>query len=65
MSLWQSFKSLSPRTRLAVGCGLLAWGVLGPYMSDAAEKKLGFEPSQRDKDNLEAATPKIRLVERD
>jgi hypothetical protein len=48
-----------------VGIAFLAWGAIGLYISDTAEKKLGFEPSQKDKEALEAVVPKISLVERD
>lgn len=51
-------------TRIGVGLAFLAWGAIGLYISDTAEKKLGFEPSQRDREALEAAVPKITLVER-
>jgi len=65
MSLWTSFTNLSPRTRLGVGVAILAWGTIGLYISDTAEKKLGFEPSEEDKRALDAALPKIRTVEKD
>jgi len=45
MSLLQSFKNLTPRTRLLVGAGLLAWGFVGLQVTDpAAEKLLGIPP---------------------
>jgi hypothetical protein len=43
----------------------LAWGAIGLYTSDSAEKKLGLEPSEKDKQALEAVVPKIMLVERE
>ena len=43
----------------------LAWGTIGLYVSDSAEKKLGLEPSEKDKQELEAVVPKITLVERE
>lgn len=46
---------------MAVGAGFLAWGTIGLYLSDTAEKKLGMEPSEQDK----AALPRIIAVERD
>jgi len=65
MSLWTTFTNLSPRTRLTVGLAVLAWGTIGLYVSDVAEKKLGFEPSEEEKRALNAALPKIRAVERE
>jgi hypothetical protein len=35
-----------------VGFGLLAWGVIGLQLSDLAEEKLGFKPSEEDKATL-------------
>jgi hypothetical protein len=50
--------------RIAVGVSLLAWGTAGLYISDAAEKKLGFEPSEGDREALEKVMPRIRSVDR-
>ncbi|KAE9363449.1 hypothetical protein N431DRAFT_431666 [Stipitochalara longipes BDJ] len=65
MSLFQSFRNLPQKTRVGVGMAFLAWGAIGLYISDTAEKRLGFEPSQKDKEALDAVVPKITLVERD
>ncbi|RDW58070.1 hypothetical protein BP6252_13481 [Coleophoma cylindrospora] len=59
--LYSSFRNLSPRTRMTVGLGFLAWGTIGLYLSDSAEKKFGMEPTEKDK----AALPRIITVERD
>jgi hypothetical protein len=61
----RSFRNLSPRTRLTVGLGILAWGAIGLYISDTAEKKLGLEPNERDKESLRKMVPKIVVVEKD
>jgi hypothetical protein len=50
---------------MAVGFGIIAWGTIGLYVSDTAEKKLGFEASEKDKAALEAVTPRIRFVEKE
>ncbi len=60
-----AFTNLSPRTRIGVGAAVIAWGTVGLYISDAAEKKLGFEPTEEDKRALDAALPRIRTVEKD
>jgi hypothetical protein len=60
----RSFRSLSPRGRLGVGLGLLAWGTIGLYLSDTTEKKLGLEPTEKDREALERVIPKITTVER-
>lgn len=48
-----------------MGCSFLVWGVVGQYLTDAAEKRLGMEPTEQDKEALQAVAPKIRVVERD
>jgi len=65
MSLWQSYRNLPTLARLGVGGGLLAWGVVGLYLSDRAEEKFGFTPTDEDKAALDRLTPKIHVVERE
>jgi hypothetical protein len=61
----RSFTNLSPRTRLLLGLGTLAWGTIGLYASDVAEKKFGFEPSEKDRAELKKVVPRITVVEKD
>ncbi|KAE8443818.1 hypothetical protein EG329_001325 [Mollisiaceae sp. DMI_Dod_QoI] len=65
MSMLQNFRNLSPRTRIGIGVAFLAWGTIGLYISDNAEKKLGLEPTQKDREALEAVLPKFTTVERE
>lgn len=65
MSLWQSYRNLPTLARLGVGGGLLVWGVVGLYLSDRAEEKFGFTPTEEDKAALDRLTPKIHVVERE
>ena len=48
-----------------IGAGLLAWGTAGLFISDAAEKNLGCEATEQEKEALKAVVPKISMVERD
>ncbi|KAK4100837.1 hypothetical protein N658DRAFT_507507 [Parathielavia hyrcaniae] len=64
MSIWQAYQNLPPKTKLAVGAGLLAWGVLGLQFSDKLESKLGFTPTEADKAELEKLAPRIHAVPR-
>jgi hypothetical protein len=57
------YTSLSPKTRLMVGGGIIGYACLGLFLSDTAEEKLGFTPSEEDKKRLREALPKIRVVE--
>ncbi|KAJ8071791.1 hypothetical protein OCU04_002105 [Sclerotinia nivalis] len=61
MSLLSSFRALPPRTRAMIGASFIAWGTIGLYLSETAEKKLGFEPTEQDK----AKMPKITVVEKE
>ncbi|KAF3767688.1 hypothetical protein M406DRAFT_321663 [Cryphonectria parasitica EP155] len=65
MSLLKAYQGLSSKAKLGVGVGLLTWGVIGLYVSDRAEEKFGFTPSEKDKAELEKMKPKIRVVDRE
>ncbi|OTA97294.1 hypothetical protein M434DRAFT_295274 [Hypoxylon sp. CO27-5] len=64
MSLLQSFRNLSPKARIGVGLGLLAWGAIGLQLSDRAEERYGLKPTEEDKATLEKVMPRITAVER-
>ncbi|RYP49130.1 hypothetical protein DL768_005127 [Monosporascus sp. mg162] len=64
MSLLQSFRNLTPRTRALVGAGLLVWGAVGLRLSDRAEERLGLTPSEEDREALARLGPGIIPVER-
>ncbi|TKA31408.1 hypothetical protein B0A50_02254 [Salinomyces thailandicus] len=56
MSLWNSYRALSTRTRLLIGGGIMAYGVAGIFLSDKAEQALGFEPTEQDKRSAQPST---------
>ncbi|EFY93497.1 fatty acid activator Faa4, putative [Metarhizium acridum CQMa 102] len=60
----KAYKNLSPKTRAGVGIGLIAWSVVGLHLSDQAEKKLGYEPSEKDKEELWKWAPKVTTVDK-
>ncbi|KAH8592895.1 hypothetical protein B0O99DRAFT_689112 [Bisporella sp. PMI_857] len=64
-NILRSFLNLSPQTRIVLGTGMLAWGTIGLYLTDKAEKNMGLEATQADKDALRAAIPRIVQVEKD
>jgi hypothetical protein len=47
-----------------IGCGFMAWSVIGLALSDAAEKKFGLEPSAEEKERIQRVIPKITTVDR-
>lgn len=65
MSLLQSFRNLSPRARVGVGLGLLAWGAIGLHLSDRAEERYGLTPTEDDKAALAKVLPRITAVDRE
>ncbi|KAF7185882.1 hypothetical protein HII31_12755 [Pseudocercospora fuligena] len=65
MSLWQSYRNLSQRTRLIIGGGIMAYATAGLFLSDKAESFFGFTPTEQDKQALKDAVPKVQFVEKD
>lgn len=61
----RSFRNLSPRTRIGVGLAFLSWGMAGIYISDSAEKRWGFEASEKDILSLKEAVPRVVVVDRE
>jgi hypothetical protein len=50
--------------RAGVGVGIITWGVVGLYLSDQAEEKLGYTPSEKDKEELWKWAPKVTTVDK-
>ncbi|KAK5108014.1 hypothetical protein LTR62_008849 [Meristemomyces frigidus] len=65
MSLWNSWRGLSTRTRLIIGGGIMAYAMFGIFVSDKAEQAFGFVPTEQDKKRLDEAWPKVQVVERE
>ncbi|MCJ1232281.1 hypothetical protein MMC14_000230 [Varicellaria rhodocarpa] len=63
MSLWQSYRNLQPRTRLFLGLGLISWAGAGLLITEQAEKKFDLVPTDKDREELDEAVPKIRIVD--
>ncbi|KAL6710966.1 hypothetical protein ACN47E_006841 [Coniothyrium glycines] len=64
MAVWQWFKGIPPRTRIIVGVGIMMYATAGMYLSDVAEEKLGFTPTEKDREDLRKDMPKISTVDR-
>ena len=65
MSLWKSYTSLTPSTRLLFGLGVLAWGGTGLFFSDGIESALGMKASVKETKEMEGWIPKVSLVDRE
>ncbi|KAL2753423.1 hypothetical protein ACRALDRAFT_212507 [Sodiomyces alcalophilus JCM 7366] len=57
----RAYKNLSPKTRIAVGFGIIGWGTLGLWLSDRAEEK--YQPPEEDKAAVERYIPRISVVD--
>ncbi|CAG9997808.1 unnamed protein product [Clonostachys byssicola] len=62
--MFRAYKNLSPRTRMGVGAAVIAWGGVGLYLSDEAEKRFGYTPTEKDQEELRKMTPRITTVDR-
>lgn len=60
----RAYRNLSPKTRAGVGLAVITWGVVGLYISDRAEEKFGYTPSDADKEELWKWAPKVITVEK-
>ncbi|KAL8952274.1 MAG: hypothetical protein Q9222_001805 [Ikaeria aurantiellina] len=63
MTLWQSFRNLQPRTRIYIGVGVMAYSGIGLLVSSKAEQKFGMVPTEKDREALRDALPKISRVD--
>jgi hypothetical protein len=47
-----------------IGVGIMAYAGAGLYLSDKAEERLGLTPTEKDREELRDALPKITTVEK-
>lgn len=65
MSLWDSYRNLSPRTRLFIGGGVMAYAAFGLLASDQIEKFLGWTATDEDRKRLrEEQLPRVSVIDR-
>lgn len=64
MAVWQWFKTIPPRTRMIVGVSVMMYATAGLYLSDKAEERFGMTPTEKDREELRNALPKISTVEK-
>ncbi|KAJ5673732.1 hypothetical protein N7462_009171 [Penicillium macrosclerotiorum] len=53
MSLWSSYRSLTPKTRALFGIGAMAWASIGLWTSPQVESALGMQATQAEQDTLD------------
>ena len=49
---------------MLIGVGIMAYAGAGMFLIDKAEEKFGLVPTEKDKEELRRAIPKISTVER-
>ncbi|KAF2443198.1 hypothetical protein P171DRAFT_487148 [Karstenula rhodostoma CBS 690.94] len=64
MSLWQWYKGIPTRTRMLVGVGIMGYAAAAMFVTDRLEERMGFVPTEKDKEELQKAIPKITVVDR-
>ncbi|KAF2475759.1 uncharacterized protein BDR25DRAFT_300746 [Lindgomyces ingoldianus] len=62
MGLWDWYRTITPRTRIFIGVGIMAYAGAGMVLSDKAEEFFGLVPTEKDKEELEKVLPKITTV---
>lgn len=62
LSRW--YKGIAPKTRIIIGVGIVAYAGLGLFLSDKAEERFGLVPTEKDKEDLQKAMPKIIPIDR-
>ncbi|KAF9734194.1 hypothetical protein PMIN01_07097 [Paraphaeosphaeria minitans] len=64
MSLWQWYKGIPTRTRMLVGVGVMGYAAAAMFVTDRLEERMGLVPTEKDKEELDRALPKITVVDR-
>lgn len=59
----RSYRTLTPRTRILIGAGIMAYALAGQFLADKAESTLGYTPSAEDREKLDRVMPKIRVLD--
>ena len=49
---------------MMIGVGVMAYAGAGLYLSDKAEERFGLTPTEKDREELRDALPKITTVEK-
>ena len=58
------YRAITPKTRIMIGVGVMAYAGAGLFLSDKAEEKFGLTPTEKDMAELRESLPKISTVDR-
>ncbi|KAJ4370883.1 hypothetical protein N0V86_008577 [Didymella sp. IMI 355093] len=64
MGVWQWYRGLTPKTRMFMGVGIMAYAGFGLLISDQIEKRFDMTPNEQDYEEVRQLVPKISTVER-
>ncbi|KAJ5974298.1 hypothetical protein N7481_011508 [Penicillium waksmanii] len=53
MSLWSTYRSLTPKTRALFGVGVMAWAAIGLWTSPQVESALGMQATKEEQEALD------------
>ncbi|KAJ5281694.1 hypothetical protein N7478_007066 [Penicillium angulare] len=53
MSLWSTYRGLTPKTRALFGVGVMAWATIGLWTSPKVEDALGMHASKEEQEALD------------
>ncbi|KAJ5438660.1 uncharacterized protein N7458_009658 [Penicillium daleae] len=53
MSLWSTYRSLTPKTRALFGVGVMAWATIGLWTTPQVESALGMQASKAEQEALD------------
>ncbi|KAJ5133470.1 hypothetical protein N7448_001502 [Penicillium atrosanguineum] len=53
MSLWSTYRSLTPKTRALFGVGVMAWASIGLWTSPQVEDALGMASTTEEQEALD------------
>lgn len=59
----RTYKSISPKTRMIFGGGIIAYALIAQTLSDQAESMFGLKATEQDRERLRESMPKIRSVD--
>ncbi|KAF2743467.1 hypothetical protein M011DRAFT_480813 [Sporormia fimetaria CBS 119925] len=65
MAVWKWYKGITPKTRIFIGLGIMAYAGVGMALSDTVEEKMGWVATEQDKEELKNALPKITVVDKE
>ncbi|KAJ5642071.1 hypothetical protein N7490_006071 [Penicillium lividum] len=53
MSLWSTYRGLTPKTRALFGVGVMAWATIGLWTAPQVESALGMQSSKEEQEALD------------